>query len=510
MENFLLLVSYRLNAREKQQSQKLLERLGQSRDKLSAPTSTDDALYLPMEPGQPGDGYVSLEANSKPPDGYSEVKHPDDEAGMYSYADPQRLIKLPGVRVQNEKGEYVGVERERRKETEKEEDGDNPGYINVGKDGGYIAVSEGGQDGSKEGKGDGYLEILSDKSPTGGAKKTKKKDKKKPAKLSIADDNGEVEGSQKTPNGDGSGSPKYSLLSRMGTRMKGALTKKRRPSGGEKSPTHASFKGKHDETKPRVPVADLPNPTFEGILQRRKQGMGRANWETGMWYILHNHTLYYCSSNDNEYATKDFPVFTYTVKPFEGKHQDNAFELSHPGVNSVVFRAENTEQRDKWIEALTQATLIDELSIPNSQATAEDQDVYENANDESPGKPNEPAMEEPDVYENPESPIAPKPSKTPKKLSRDTSAVSEKTYENVDIELYEDVEEEQSVFHAIKSHQATDDDELSFETGALILMDNMDNASWWVGTLQNKATREFTGERGFVPKAYFVPVTFNS
>jgi hypothetical protein len=495
VENFLLLVSYRLNARERQQSQKLLERLGESRDKLSA---RDDDLYLPMESGQLRDGYVSLEPNSKL-DGYTEVDHPEDDRGTYSYAEV-RPMKLPSVRGQSKVGGYIGVERKRRDLDETEADGDNPtaGYMNVSKDveGGYIAVTEGGRDGSMEDKNDGYLELVSDKSAKGAvkAKKTKKwkKDKQKLGKTgSVVDNDGEVAESQTSPNENGArGITRFSLLSRVGAKMK--LTKQRKPSGGEKSPGLT------------VQVAELTNPTFEGLLYRRKQGIGRMSWEPALWYILHNHTLYHCSSGDNENAIKDFPVFSYSVKPFETKQHEYAFELSHPGVNTVIFRADNSEQRDKWIEALTQASLIEGLSMPNSQAIADDQDVYENADDEPSGKPNQPIMEKPDVHENP---VIPKPSKTPSKLSKSSLVSSEKAYENIDIELYEDVEEKVSVFRAIKSHKATDDDELSFKVGDLVLMDNMDNESWWVGTLQNKATREFTGERGFVPKTYFVSVS---
>lgn len=540
VENFFPLISYKLNQREREQCRKLEKRVGQARERLNARVATDDDLYLTMAPGTVGDGYASVDGSSKAA-GYAEVDQSED-SGMYSYADPKRLLKRLKVGSTNEKGEYIGVTRDNQDERQEETEGD-PGYANVPKEGGYIELSEKGRgdgkdDNKDDSKDDGYIQFVSDETQKGGKKakkdkKAKKEQKKKPLKVSITGDEGEGEGEvPKTPTGDGdeSQAKSGSLLSRVGARMKGTFhsLSARRSSGGEKSPVGSpSFKRKREEMKLRVPVSELTNPEFQGTLQRRKHGIGRSNWDTGMLYILHQHTLYHCRSEDDEYATKDFPVFDYTVKPCETRQQDPAFELSHVGVNTESFRAENPEQRDKWIEALTKASQIEGLVREAAQfkLTDEEQDVYENPDDQS----TKATAEEQDVYENPddgpgmaesddqdvyENSEAPTTTKTlpqrPKMLSKHSIALPEKTYQNVDIELYEDVEEELNVYRAVKSHQASDDDELSFKVGDLVLMDYFDDDNWWAGTLQNKATREFSGSRGFVPKMYFVAVTSNS
>ena len=527
VEDFFPLIMYRLNPRERQQCTQLLERLEAARAKLDGQQPpTDDDLYLPMEPGNVGPGYATLEPSGKA-SGYTEVnvEHPE-ESDMYSYADPDQL-KRPIIG-QNPKGEYVGLGR--RDDEEKDGDGEQKttdgqsGYINVVKDNDCLEVKE---EGRKESRDDGYIDFLSGDKGQTKAKKTKKgkkEQKRKASKGTIDDDDagGEAgEGEATREDVDESRVRPGKLLFRMGAKVKGTLTglSSRRGQQGQQSPT---IRRKREDTKLIVNMSDLVNPEYEGMLQRRKHGISRG-WEGEVWYILHSHTLYHCRSKDDEYATKDFPVFAYSIKPFVNKQQDPAFELSHPGVSTEVYKAETIDKRDEWIGALTAATQIEGLESqqpdvhdkpygaePENSEFVED-DVYENADDEPPQKNKdemhpEQATEELDVYENPDTPIAPKPPSVRRKvsISASRSASQEMTYENVDIELYEDVEEEQYVYRAIKSHKAADDDEISFASGDLVLMDNMDDRNWWVGTIQNKITREFSGERGFVPKAYFV------
>lgn len=112
------------------------------------------------------------------------------------------------------------------------------------------------------------------------------------------------------------------------------------------------------------------------------------------------------------------------------------------------------------------------------------------------------------IHENPDTSPVPQPSQE-QSVKQCAAVETNPACEHDDIELYEDVEEEQFVYRAVKSHQATDDDELSFEVGDLILIDSTSDDSWWSGTLQDKRTREFTGEAGFVPKSYFVTMSSN-
>jgi hypothetical protein len=246
---------------------------------------------------------LSLEANSKP-DGHSKIDELKDgtysyaymdpqqrKAGLFRHVDPQRAdlysyayadhprgMKLPSVQIH-------GVDGEKRKESENEENGDKFGYTNanVSKDADcHIELSEGQQDDSKD-NGDGYLEMRSSENPV-------------------------TEANAKETNEGESSNLNYPLSSRM----EAVTPTKQKTSGREKFQTNAK---RQDETKPRVPLTELTNPTFQGILHRRKQDMGPADWEAGRWYI--------------------------TVKPCKMKHHEYAFELSLQGSSSVVFRAKN-------------------------------------------------------------------------------------------------------------------------------------------------------------------------
>jgi hypothetical protein len=446
---------------------------------------------------------LSLEANSKP-DGHSKIDELKDgtysyaymdpqqrKAGLFRHVDPQRAdlysyayadhprgMKLPSVQIH-------GVDGEKRKESENEENGDKFGYTNanVSKDADcHIELSEGQQDDSKD-NGDGYLEMRSSENPV-------------------------TEANAKETNEGESSNLNYPLSSRM----EAVTPTKQKTSGREKFQTNAK---RQDETKPRVPLTELTNPTFQGILHRRKQDMGPADWEAGRWYILHNHMLYYCSPNDKKYATKDFKVLTYTVKPCKMKHHEYAFELSLQGSSSVVFRAKNCEQRDKWIEALNKAepnkypkrpaTAPKPLKLPRNQSKGthlSSEKPEPTKYPEIPVAASKPlkhsrklSSEKPGPNKYPESRvITPKPLKSPRKQVEDGSVSREKTCKSVNVDVYDDVFDDayedmeapapQSVFHAAKSHRATVDNVLSFEVGDLVLMDNMEDETWWVGTLK--------------------------
>ena len=292
------------------------------------------------------------------------------------------------------------------------------------------------------------------------------------------------------------------------------------------------------KSKIQVSMDSVTDPDHSGILKRKKDKTLGAKWMDQTVVVKDN--LLFISGKDS--STEIIEFFSLSGAVIEsGKigRQKNTFQIKPKVGKNVSFAAKTAEDMEEWIKVLNRAALQsvsglemskeksnDQMNHPvkvKAQTLDEDTDDRNSEHsscclDLSGMKSGSESLQEENASESPDnaSPKAipegldvfeePKPVPGSLQKTGDQHCAAETDQGHHDVDVYEDVSEEQLVYRAVKSYQAKDDDELSFEVGDLIQVDSVSNENWWSGTRQDKATGAFTGDTGFVPKSCFASV----
>lgn len=100
---------------------------------------------------------------------------------------------------------------------------------------------------------------------------------------------------------------------------------------------------------------------MSGWLQRRS----RRSWKR-LWFVLKEQVLYVYKASEDVVALESLPVLGYTVEPmkerhfqmYEGIDAKLVFQLAHPGQQPHIFHADNEHLANRWIAAMSDATVL--------------------------------------------------------------------------------------------------------------------------------------------------------
>jgi len=127
----------------------------------------------------------------------------------------------------------------------------------------------------------------------------------------------------------------------------------------ERSGIRASARKQKIVAKVLKEVSADSESTLSGYLQVRKS---KNNWKRH-WYVIKDMVLYSYAASQDVQALQSLPLLGWTVSGLknsvDGCSKTLLFEVKHPGQPSMVFRAESTQQRDRWIKAMELAVVLD-------------------------------------------------------------------------------------------------------------------------------------------------------
>ncbi|XP_064632195.1 titin-like isoform X2 [Lineus longissimus] len=79
------------------------------------------------------------------------------------------------------------------------------------------------------------------------------------------------------------------------------------------------------------------------------------------WFVIKDKVLYTYKASEDAAASRSTPLLGYEIKTFteyfENAEPSLVFQVSHKGTDPVVFRTESASTKDKWIQAIKDATV---------------------------------------------------------------------------------------------------------------------------------------------------------
>ncbi|KAI1888034.1 hypothetical protein AGOR_G00180890 [Albula goreensis] len=128
------------------------------------------------------------------------------------------------------------------------------------------------------------------------------------------------------------------------------------PSGGFSSVLHSSRKQKKIPAALKEVSANTENSSMSGYLQRSKGN--KKQWKR-LWFVIKNKVLYTYAASEDVAALESQPLLGFFLREERsGDAQKLQFKLYHKNTLFYIFKAEDTQTAQRWIDAFQEAMVL--------------------------------------------------------------------------------------------------------------------------------------------------------
>ncbi|KAG9345770.1 hypothetical protein JZ751_008914, partial [Albula glossodonta] len=128
------------------------------------------------------------------------------------------------------------------------------------------------------------------------------------------------------------------------------------PSGGFSSVLHSSRKQKKIPAALKEVSANTENSSMSGYLQRSKGN--KKQWKR-LWFVIKNKVLYTYAASEDVAALESQPLLGFFLREERsGEAQKLQFKLYHKNTLFYIFKAEDTQTAQRWIDAFQEAMVL--------------------------------------------------------------------------------------------------------------------------------------------------------
>uniref|UniRef100_A0A2D4FJQ6 PH domain-containing protein n=1 Tax=Micrurus corallinus TaxID=54390 RepID=A0A2D4FJQ6_MICCO len=145
----------------------------------------------------------------------------------------------------------------------------------------------------------------------------------------------------------------------MYTSKNGSPLNHRSPTNALSTVLHSIPSGRKQKKIPaalKEVSANIEDSSISGYLYRSKGT--KKPWKH-LWFVIKNKVLYTYAASEDVAALESLPLLGFTVAEVKDEHlESKVFHLLHKNTLFYIFRSDDYQSAQKWIEAFQEATIL--------------------------------------------------------------------------------------------------------------------------------------------------------